>query len=85
MKRRGSFVLAGHTRRLFLINSDVRKNKQSADPANYALFYLIRGGGSKEVGEPPSGTNASLLLGGKINTSRRSRAGLFGQEVESSF
>lgn len=47
-------MLGGHTRRLFLINSDVRKNKQSADPANYALFYLIlrRGvGGSGGVME----------------------------------
>lgn len=49
MKSWGSFVLAGHTRRLFLINSDVRKNKQSTNPANYALFYLILGRGGDGV------------------------------------
>lgn len=43
-------MLGGHTRRLFLINSDVRKNKQSADPANYALFYLILRRGVGVVG-----------------------------------
>lgn len=41
-------------------------------------------GRREKGGGAPSGTNASLLLGEKINTSR-SRAGLFGQEVESSF
>lgn len=47
----GVLCLGGHTRRLFLINSDVRKNKQSADPTNYALFYLIlrRGVGGNGV------------------------------------
>lgn len=37
----GALQLRGHTRRLLLINSDVRNNKHSADPANSALFYLI--------------------------------------------
>lgn len=41
MKSWGSSALAGHTRCLFLINSNVRKNKQNTDLANYALFYLI--------------------------------------------
>lgn len=90
-----SFVLTGHTRRLFLINSDVRKNKQSTDPANYALFYLMlrrgRGvmsmskGDRREEGGGERWNQCLTAAGGeKINTSRSS-AGLFGQEVRSNF
>lgn len=48
----GEFLRSqAHTRGLFLINSDVRKNKQIDDPANYALFYLIlkAGGGLRSM------------------------------------
>lgn len=89
MKSWGSSALAGHTRRLFLINPDVRKNKQNTDPANHALFYLIlrRGKGADGVwrvwgqGVEPM---PHLCWGVKINMSR-TRAGLFGQEARSNF